>query len=44
MAALFMGHILWHNFVAKHAPEDEILQEEKDLNEVIRLFLYGMKS
>jgi len=44
LAALFMGHIVWHNFVSKYVPQDEVLDEEKDLDQVIRLFLYGMKA
>lgn len=44
IVSLLAGHLLWHNLIVIHAPDDEILEEEKDLDEVIRLFLSGIKS
>lgn len=43
LASMLAAHIMWMEVVAVYAPEDEILSREKDFDELIKLFLYGIK-
>ncbi len=43
LASMFAAHIMWMEVVSKYASEDEIIPREKDLDDLIKLFLYGIK-
>lgn len=44
LAFSFVAHIFWYDFVSQYAHLEEDIDKEKDLNELIKLFLYGMAS